>query len=88
MKKESMIDLVVMYEALEKVDDVQNILIGTSYVLGSKDGLFGVFTRVFDIIKRECNQSLVNRELDAEDNEYYKILTSNTTIEQKVDALM
>lgn len=88
MTRQSMIELIIMYEQHDKIDKVQELLIGNSFSLGFNDGVFGIFTYVDSIIRRECNQSLVNPAIDLEDNKYYNILKANISVEEKADALM
>jgi hypothetical protein len=88
MTRESMIDLVIMHDEIDNINKLQELLIGKSFALGYGEGILGRFSRVCSIIRRECNQSLVNPELDIEDNEYYKILKSNMSITEKADALL
>lgn len=89
MKTDSMIDLVKMYDAISKVEDVQKILFGTSVSSGMDDGIFGTMTRVESIIRRECNPSLVNDDRsDLSENEYYVILTNGMPAEERAELLV
>lgn len=82
-----MIDLVKMYDAMNKIDEANTLLFGCAFSLGLDDGILGNMTRVSNIIRRECNPKLVDNELDLENNEYYKILISDNTAEERVDVL-
>ena len=88
MKRESLIELVTMYDAIIQLEDIFELFIGQIMSAEPRAGALGKINYVRDIIKRECNQSLVDDDLDICDREYIKILHNKSlTTEEKVDLL-